>query len=574
MKLFLHFLIIFAIFNISAACAENFFNEIKKDFQTDEAAKAIEHFQNAYQKQNSASATERAEYYYQSDIDLRPQGCADCPEYLKLIREVNSIVEKLPEPKEIAKANEQKIQIDRLKFMYVESVSASMGNEFCSVLHNSDPLMTKGVDKEKLSLVFEELTTLPNVTSVQYYPMPPEKERRYFYRGEGMQSHIIIEVIVKSDQTALVRYHHYDPYDLPNLGSKVSERSLFDAFEGQGRLTDNLSVNSRAQMDLSQQNVRLGVAGDSGREWIQLEGKHETQSNARVKAIIPMEIDLSEDSKWKLSGQVSHEQKKDLVSSEHAKSNRVAVKVSDNEKSFVSGEIEQKDRTKEVKIGTGYQMSLGDTVLLDANAAQVEKSQEDKNSRNQNLSVSLKDTKGNHEFVTANVSRDQKNNLSQEKISVGTKHQVELDKENGLKVSGAAIGSTMVADNSDAPIRTNELILSLTDHNHEYVTAKVVKGNALNDLMSLSSAYKVGDYGNVKGTYETYESGREAVSFGHQMKSGKNSFETSVGRDSEAGNYFSFKMERKISSTSSMVLTVKTDTNNDKTIMYQYQAKF
>lgn len=212
--------------------------------------------------------------------------------------------------------------------------------------------------------------------------------------------------------------------------------------------------------------------------------------------------------------------------------------------------------------------------LIDANAAQVEKSAETTNSRNQNLSVSLKDTKGNHEFITANVSRDQKNNLSQEKISVGTKHQVELDKENGLKVSGAAIGSTMVADNSDAPVRTNELILSLTDHNHEYVTAKVVKGDALNDLMSLSSAYKVGDYGNVKGTYETYESGREAVSFGHQMKSGKNSFETSVGRDSEAGNYFSFKMERKISSTSSMVLTVKTDTNNDKTIMYQYQAKF
>jgi hypothetical protein len=327
-------------------------------------------------------------------------------------------------------------------------------------------------------------------------------------------------------------------------------------------------------MDLAQQNVRLGVAGDSGREWIQLEGKHETQSNARVKAIIPMEIDLSEDSKWKLSGQVSHEQKKDLVSSEHAKSNRVAVKVSDNEKSFISGEIEQKDETKEVKIGTGYQMSLGDSVLIDANAAQVEKSAETTNSRNQNLSVSLKDTKGNHEFITANVSRDQKNNLSQEKISVGTKHQVELDKENGLKVSGAAIGSTMVADNSDAPVRTNELILSLTDHNHEYVTAKVVKGDALNDLMSLSSAYKVGDYGNVKGTYETYESGREAVSFGHQMKSGKNSFETSVGRDSEAGNYFSFKMERKISSTSSMVLTVKTDTNNDKTIMYQYQAKF
>lgn len=573
--MFLHSLAFFVIFNISAAYAEGLFNEIKKDLETDEAAKAIEHLKNAYQKQNSASATERAEYYYQSEIDLRPQGCVDCPEYLKLIREVNSIVEKLPEPENIANSNEQKIQIDRLKFMYIESVSALMGNEYCSIFNNSDPLMTKGLDREKLSLVFEELIMLPNVTSVQFYPMPPEKERRYFYRGEGMQSHIIIEVIVKSDETALVRYYHYDPYNLPNFGGNVSEKSLFDAFEGQGRLTDNLSINSRAQIDLTQQNVRVGLAGgDSGREWILLEGKHETQSSAGIKAIIPMEINLSENSEWKLSGQVSHEQKQDLVTSEHDKSNRMVVKVSDSDKSYVSGEIEQNDKSKEVKIGTGYQINLADTVLINANAGQVEKTEETKNTRNQNVSLSVKDTKGNHEFVTANVSREDVNEFSQEKLTVGTRHQLELDKKSGLKVSGSAVGSTMFADNNEAPVRTNELILSLTDHNHEYVTAKVVKGDALNDLMSLSTGYKVGEYGNMKGTYEAYESGREVVSFGHQMKSGGNTFETSVGRDSEAGHYFSFKMERKISSTSSMVLTVKTDTNNDKTVMYQYQAKF
>lgn len=576
MRLIFKLLILFVFICFPAFAEEgqepDWKTSVKETFETLKKEEVLDHFKNAYEKQSNATPTQRAEFYYQNEVNLKPEGCNDCPEYLNLIREVNSIIEKLPEPLDTKLANEQIIQLDRLKFMYIESVSASMGNEVCSILNNSDPLQPLGIEKDKLTPIFEELTSLPNITSVQFYPMPPEKERRYFYRGEGLQSHVIVEVVVKDDQTAKIRYHHYNPYNLPNL--KSAEKNLWDVFNKQGTLGDTLTIKSKADIHLAEQNLRIGVTSRSGRDWLQIEGTHATQSEAKFKVIIPMEINLSDNKNVKLTGQVSHEQRQDLNTADRDLINKAEIKLSNKDKGYISGKVEKNDEVEEVRIGTSYQFNVGDKINIDANAEQLDLTQEEIEKRNQNLSISLKDTKGNHEYITAQVSKEITEDQTQEKIAFSTKHQWELDSDRGLKIRGEASGSTLIVNDDLNSTRTNEMLLSLTDHNHEYVTAKVVRGNVLDDLMSLSSGYKVGEYGSVRGTFEQYESGKEAFSIGHQMGRGKNTFETSVGHDSEAGNYFSFKVERKISSTSSMVLTVKTDANDERTVLYQYQSKF
>lgn len=524
---------------------------------------ALEKIDQALELQKNQSATERAEFYYESVVDEKA-ACTHCPEYLSLIKEVNKIVEKIPTPQDVKSANRQLVQIDRLKFMYYEVVSSLNGNEVCSIFENKDPIRLKGVERDHLTLLSEELLALPNVTSVQFYPNPPEKEIRYLYQGEGLQSHILIEVVVKEDKTAVIRYHHYNPYNLPDIGG-VLQNGKFNEFD----LASNaggLNIDTKTVINVSEQTSKVGLALDN-RQWVSIEARHRNDEEASIKTILPLEISLP--SEMKITGAVTHEQKENLVSSEHDKINRTEINISSRkDRELVKAHLQRGEGQEELWVGTQQEIKLDSKLKLQGGAEQREVKAANEKLREQKFNVALSNEEGNHQFVKARIERVNEN----ETLHLSTSHVWDVDEKKGLKLKTEATQVTTEEENTK--YKKKEMILSLTDHNHEYVTARVVQGDEIDRLISFTSRYGLGDNNSVDVSVDRYDSGKESFSIGHQMKSGKNSFQTSVGRGTETGNFINFKAERKISERASMILTVQADSNQNTTMMYQYQSKF
>lgn len=524
---------------------------------------ALEKFDEALEIQKNQTATERAEFYYEIAVDSK--ACSHCPEYVSLIREVNNIVEKMDPPKDVTLANKQLVEIDRLKFMYFEKVASLNGNETCSIFDATDPTLLRGVDRDKLTLVAEELVSLPQIASIQYYPQPPQKEIRYFYRGEGLQSHILIEVIVKEDKSAVIRYHHYNPYNLPNIGIKISDNK-FNEFEMDSRV-GGINVKTDAVLNISEQTAHATLKGDS-KEWVKIEAKHQSKDRASIKTIIPLEVSLP-DSHIKFAGNVSHEQKEDLESSEHDKINRAEVTISSKtQMELIKAKLEEKEGQQEVVVGSKVKRTLGSSLEFAGEIERREIKIEGQETNSRRVDMFLRSPSGNHEFIRAKIE----NEGEQDKVHLSTKHTWTVDSDSNLKMK-AQVSQTRSENGVDRS-RQNEMVLSLTDQNHEYVTARVVQGNELDDLLSLTSRYGLSDKSSVSVAVDHSDSGKKNISFGHQMTSGKNSIQTSVGRGTETGNFINFSAQRKISETASMVLNVQADSNHNTTLMYQYQSKF
>jgi len=535
-------------------------------FETADMNVALKKIDEAMVAQRNQTPNERAEFYYETTIDRN--SCAHCPEYLKLVKEVNSIVEKIPPSNDIATTNQQVIQIDRLKFLYYESVSAMNGNETCSILDAMDPTLVNGVDRDKLTLLAEEFISLPNVTSLQYYPKPPEKEIRYIYRGEGLQSHILIEVIVHADKTATMRYHHYFPYDLPDIGGVVTEKPRkLNEIETSLSFSDNFEVDTKTTLNLSDQSTRATLRREDS-EWIQLEGRHKKDSEASLKAVLPVEIIVPSESGVRVTGGLSQEHLENLNTDNREKIEGAKINIgNDKNKNLISAQMEKREGKTEVVVGSRYQTSFDNSLKVEGEIEERNVETDYSKSNQQKIQVTLSDGKG-REYIRARVD----NVNETETIHLGTKHQWDLDSEKGLRVRAEASQQT-IDDNTDKK-KKNEMVMSLTDHNHEYVTARVVQGDELDRLIALSSRYTVGDNTTVNATVNRYDSGKESISFGHQMRSGSNSYQTNIGHDSEKGQFINFKAEKKISSTASMVVSVQTDSNHSTTFMYQFESKF
>jgi len=72
-------------------------------------------------------------------------------------------------------------------------------------------------NKGKLTLAVEEALALPNVTEVQYYATG-SREVHYYYRGEGIENDVVIEVVMGQGKTPVIRYYKYDDgLNLPSL---------------------------------------------------------------------------------------------------------------------------------------------------------------------------------------------------------------------------------------------------------------------------------------------------------------------------------------------------------------------
>lgn len=294
------------LLNASAFCADTALNkeliknptyknlqdQVLNDPTLSEAGDSI---QSALQRQQEMDATPdgRAKLFYQYKTDDSP--CLHCPGYLKLVSEVNSIVEKLKTKDSVSVENERIIQLSRLKFLYYTAKIVLENNEVhCHKVSYLDPLTETELKNGSVKLVAEEALALSNVTDVQFYT---GNEVHYFYQGEGEENENIVEVVINKDKTALLRYYKYEPKNkLPTLGGenladspeyesvvklepKIETEKLlfptdikFATIQNKHRLSDSLLINHESKIDFNQQKTNVKLEDLEGNQYLILEG--------------------------------------------------------------------------------------------------------------------------------------------------------------------------------------------------------------------------------------------------------------------------------------------------------------
>jgi hypothetical protein len=399
------------------------------------------------------SPTKEAQTFYQFETDDRP--CPHCPEYLKLIREVNKIVEKVPGKDRVSEDNKSLVQLNRLKFMYYEIKSFDEnGGVKCIPYQHADALSYRTYKPDELTLLAEEILSLPNVSDLQYIPKDHEQEIRYFYRGEGAQKEKVIEVVLFPDKKVLIRYHKYtDPQmpQLPNLS--FSERPGLERFitdssdnllpdvhliEQKGAVeVGGLHLKTEATARIQKQFMNATLSDGSGKEWLKVEVRNQTLKDVQVTTAIPIKIELTD--KMKLGGQVSLEGHRSL--------------------------------------------------------------------------------------------RGEQSTPTSRKVTLG-----------------------------------------LTDHSNEYLITTIVSRDDARDLI-LSSRYNLGTFGSFSATSLSSTDGGHLKSMTHEMKNNRSSIRTTVGMTNDARRFFEFLREERLSKTSSVVISLKTDGEKKTTLIYQYRMQ-
>lgn len=310
--------------------------------------------------------TEQAELLYQGNVSSKP--CLHCPEYLKLIKQVNKIVEEMPADKKVSvhDHNENIIQLNNLKFMYFATREITeSGVERCQRWNNTD-IMANYKMSENTKLLAEEVLQLPQVVNVQYMPGGSEKDIFYYYRGVGAQSNVLIEVQMKKDGEARLRYYRYNPSrgssdsylrlpdlggvepkkeDLTSAGIKLlkditgksedkKEEKTGDYFNlkfgvktrnlviptdvelvDAGKELDvaqGLKLKSRTNLAINEQATSISLANSTGSDWVRLEAINKTQSETIVTTTLPMELELKKESDLKFGGAIKREIVKDF----------------------------------------------------------------------------------------------------------------------------------------------------------------------------------------------------------------------------------------------------------------------
>lgn len=251
-----------------------------------------------------------SEVVYEFKTDDRP--CQHCPEYINLTSEVNRIVAKVPLDVDTPRAyNESLIKLNKLRFMYYEvKTGLQNGGVQCVQYANTDSQNLKLTSQENIKLLAEEVLSLPDITSFQYYPQGTQKEIKYYYRGVGMQSDVLIEVSVFPDRTAFVRYYRMTDFGTPsNLKDKTSSKdkalsvsAISQDFKfvkpdnTEVTIADKLKVNADpTTVKLSEQKVALSLKNATdGKDWVKLDVHHNTNKDVSFSTFVPLE--------WKLNG--------------------------------------------------------------------------------------------------------------------------------------------------------------------------------------------------------------------------------------------------------------------------------
>lgn len=382
-------LILTILFLFSAEClmASELEERLTADWPTQESQfdpvstdpkEAFNKLREAIKFQKAMSPTQKAEYFYQTEIEDSP--CQHCPEYLSLIREVNQIVEKVPEKRteDVAIRNEAMVQLNRLKFMYYETrLVEENSDQGCLMYYNLKSLQPEEIPKDSLILLAEEALSLKNVTSFQFYPREKDKATHYFYRGEGKQANIIIEVVVYNDKKAVIRYHHYrqpkvvNKYNLPNLGSDPNEEVLpekkdwdplgvqdidLDA-KGEVQLSETYKVASKSEVDLKEQSAQFAIVDSTGKNWISVDTKHRSAKEVSVKTLIPVEWQVSE-SGLKVQGNVKYERSESYKDNESSEETSAVFALTDHNHEYLRTSVVSRDHVKDV-IALSSRFNLG-----------------------------------------------------------------------------------------------------------------------------------------------------------------------------------------------------------------------
>lgn len=151
-----------------------------------------------------------AKLYYQSNIDSRP--CTHCPKYLNLTLEVNKIVEKAKADNDPAAENDTFIQLSKLKFLYyVVRSENEQGVVNCQKVHNTIEMSEPKLDGN-FNVIKDVIVRMPEISDFQLYPKGRD-EIYYYYRGEGEESNIVIEVVMHKNGTANLRYYEFQSDD-------------------------------------------------------------------------------------------------------------------------------------------------------------------------------------------------------------------------------------------------------------------------------------------------------------------------------------------------------------------------
>lgn len=171
--------------------------------------------------------------------------CIHCPSHFKLAGDVNKIIEKMPtSPKDSAIDKELvPIKLNKLKFLYYVSQINSSSNETRCENH----LLRNGEESVKdmkgtFKLAYEDILPYSDVVELQLYT-PESEEVVYYYRGEGSQSNVFIEAVLRPHGKATFRYFYYTPPEV-KVETVAVEADKKDKDNSNSALVDFLKSDS------------------------------------------------------------------------------------------------------------------------------------------------------------------------------------------------------------------------------------------------------------------------------------------------------------------------------------------
>ncbi len=303
---------------------------------SEDAKKAGEVFKQLWAKRNDPiDPNAAAKLYYQSKVDSRP--CSHCPKYLNLTLEVNKIVEKAKADKDPAIENDTFIQLSKLKFLYYVIRSENeLGEVKCQKFHSAIEMNEPKLEGN-FNIIKDIIVRMPEISDFQLYPKGKD-EIYYYYRGEGEESNIVIEVVMHKNGTANLRYYEFQSDDGDTTYLKLLQQQkklaaekkegktpnnfISPTFEVQtgdslipeditllkagakNQITEDMNILLGHEASVNEQTAKVVFERDNGQKWFIIQGKNITDGGKSVSATIPVEIQLDKTSNLKLNGEI------------------------------------------------------------------------------------------------------------------------------------------------------------------------------------------------------------------------------------------------------------------------------
>jgi hypothetical protein len=412
---------------------------------------------------------------FEDQVDDKP--CEHCPKFLNLTKAVNKIVENVKGSDSISEANDQLIQVNKLKFLYyVVRSEADTGEINCKKRGEKENLRSPVIDGQ-IKTVTETMMNISAVTDVQYIPKGRD-EVYYYYRGEGANSNVVIEVKMNKDGTSRMRYFDYQASDGSSRHYNLPE------------LSTPQNTQAKAQSKKDDNHLEVGIDIKTGND------------------LLPKDIN------------------------------------------FVSAGTQIK-LADDLKISTDHQVGFNQ----------------------QSTTIALQNDKGS---AIASISGT---NINSGKKSVVATLPMEviIDTDNSMKLNGSIINEFSVSgiEGKSTLESKRSVTLGLTDKNHEYITIKADSTNSGVQGFEVSSKYKLGESSSLGAGYQQSNNGTKNFNINNVAKlDNYGTLTTSFGRNSDGDKFVQTQLENKISDTSSMIVSIKVDSQKEKVFMYQFSKVF